>query len=376
MKVGILTFHIAINYGAVLQAYGLQEYLKKLGHEVYIIDYRPDYLLAPYKTFQWKKKLHQSMALIVKDWIRECLVMPIRLKRKWKFSRFVGAYLNLHSWNMDLNLFDAFVFGSDQIWNPEITQQLDGIFCGRFSEAQGKIKIAYAASAGSVKNLTDDDYSLLNLWLKDFDRISVREKSLAEKLEIDHVSVAIDPALLAGREHFEPIACRNDEKKPYLLLFTLGRDEYAIGEAQKIANKKNLRIVEIVSSKESINNPHIKQSLSPEEFLGYIKNAAYVVTTSYHGMVFSILFQKNFNVISEGSKVGERAKELLGTLKLVHRLVVHKEGIEADTSDIDYEGVNTELLEFRKQSGERIFDRLNQNPRKDTKTGFTCFTGR
>ena len=339
MKIGILTFHCAINYGAVLQAYGLQEHLKSLGHEVYIIDYRPQYLKDPYQLFQWKFKVEDSLMSNLKSLIRESLVMPIRFVRKSKFKQFTNQYLNLYGWEDNLNVFDAFVFGSDQIWSPKITKGLDEIFLGKFKEAKGKRLIAYAASVGSVQNISQNEFERLTFCLNEFERIGVREKTLFEKISKvnSNVSITIDPVLLAGKDAFDKIAVDIKIKRPYLLLFTLGRDEYAIEEAYKIAEQKNLVVIEIISSKESLYNRNIKQMLSPTEFLGYIKKASYVVTSSFHGTVFSILFHKNFNVIGYDTIHGERIVHLLNSLGLKNRFKVYNENTELNIDDVKYD---------------------------------------
>lgn len=356
MKIGILTFHCAINYGAVLQAYGLQESLKSLGHEVYIIDYCPQYLKDPYQLFQWKFKVEDSLMSNLKSLIRESLVMPIRFVRKLKFKQFINQYLNLYGWENNLNIFDAFVFGSDQIWNPKITKGLDEIFLGNFKEAKGKKLIAYAASVGSVQNISQNEFERLTFCLNEFERIGVREKTLYEKISKvnTNVSITIDPVLLAGKDIFDKIAVDIKINRPYLLLFTLGRDEYAIEEAYKIAEQKNLEVIEIISSKESLYNLKIKQMLSPSEFLGYIKMADYIVTSSFHGTVFSVLFKKDFNVICNDAIIGERIHDLLVSIKLMDRLNTLEFRNRMDICNVNYEVVDKLLLNVVRDSNSFI----------------------
>lgn len=92
MKIGIFTFHCAANYGAVLQTYCLQEVLKNMGHEVCVIDYRPKYLIEPYKTFSYDSASFNSFFSKCKGLIRACLVAPIRWKRNSVFARFIHDY--------------------------------------------------------------------------------------------------------------------------------------------------------------------------------------------------------------------------------------------------------------------------------------------
>lgn len=345
MKIGILTFHCAINYGAVLQAYGLQEYLNLLGHEVYVIDYRPDYLTDAYKVFRWSYKNECSWKSNLKNLFREGLVMPIRVIRKFKFQRFVNKHLNLHKWDSTLSTFDTFVFGSDQIWNPCITRGLDKVFIGSFKEAQGKKLIAYAASVGALQNLTSNDYRELKSHLSSFEKVGLREKTLYDLLsvQLDCSAITVDPVLLAGINVFSKITDYVQIKTPYLLLFTLGRDERSVEVAYKIAKQKSLEVIEVLSSKESLYNAKIKQTLSPSEFLGYIKNASYVVTSSFHGTVFSILFQKDFNVITNSLTHGERIVQLLHSLGLQSRIVENDLNKVIEVNEINHFEVSERL---------------------------------
>ena len=324
MKIGIFTFHGAINYGAVLQAYGLQEYLKSLGHEVHIIDYRPDYLMSQHRMFRWHRKNDCSFMMNVIWLIRECLVLPIRIIRKLKFRRFINKYLNLYSWNADLNVFDVFVFGSDQIWNPTITRGFDNIYFGDFPAARDKILVTYGASVGSIQHLRQHDSIYLKSKLLSFHNVTVREKSLADFLKNEcgiMAKVVPDPVLLVGRRIYDNLAIAAKEELPYLLLVTLGRYDYAVKCACEIAKQKQLKIIEVVSSHESIFNTNVKQTLAPDEFLGYLKNASFVVTSSFHGTVFSILFNKNFKVVIGENKNDERIISLLKDKGLLDNLI-------------------------------------------------------
>lgn len=352
MKIGILTFHCAINYGAVLQAYGLQEVLKSLGHEVYIIDYRPQYLIEPYQVFRWKFNDRRSLISNMKDLIRECLVMPIRFKRNLKFQQFVNKFLNLYSWDDDLNVFDSFVFGSDQIWNPKITKGLDDVFLGQFKEAVGKKLIAYAASAGCGQNLSKYDFKKLAMYLKSFVQVGVREKTLYEKLSVDNdnISINIDPVLLAGKEIYSKITTDVKIEESYLLLFTLGRDEHAVKVAKKLAVEKNVKIVEIISSRESLFNGCIKQMLSLTEFLGYVKHADFVVTSSFHGTVFSILFHKPFVCVGNLSWGVSRFYSLLNMFGLEERLAISSYLDVLELPEINWYSVDEILSQKRREA--------------------------
>ena len=364
MKIGILTFHCAVNYGAVLQAYGLQEYLRSLGHEVYVIDYRPDYLTVPYRPFKYSSGSYSSVIQRIKGLVRACLVYPICRKRNKNFSGFINKELKLYKLDFDnrFNDFDAFIFGSDQIWNPRIPKGIDEVFIGKFPAALGKRLIAYAPSVGSVKNLCDEDLVWLEDVINHFKMISVREQSLAafirNKFNKEVISV-LDPVLLAGSSVFERIVAVKKVAKPYLLLFQIWKNEQVSLYAEKAARKMGMQFVEIVSWSESVKDRSLKQYLSPEEFLGYFKNASYVITSSFHGTAFSILFKKNFNVVrSDDLLKDERAFSLLKSLGMENRMC------SVDTpftcSDVDYSLAEEKLQEIRKSSVKYLEQALSE----------------
>ncbi len=351
MKIGILTFHCANNYGAVLQAYGLQEYLKKLGYDTYIVDYRPKYITSQYKTFA--KELPQgNLPMKVKHLLRNILIIPIRKRRCKVFNLFRRNRLKIFKLNLNNseNDFDSFIFGSDQIWNQSLTGgNLDKIFLGDFPAANGKKLIAYAASTGSLKNISNKS-EIIDQLLK-FKAIGVREQSLdifiGNNIPNSIHSLTLDPVLLAGKQIFEKLIkpIYPDTKKKYLLLFQLGYDIHVEKIASQIANEKGLNLVKISSYFESLTDSNIISDASPEQFLAYVKNASYVVTTSFHGTAFSILFEKDFNTIGLSETVSERMINLLLQLGLEDRFYNNSNKI--NTTEINYRSVNKKLEQLR-----------------------------
>lgn len=331
MKIGIFTFHCAANYGAVLQTYCLQEVLKDMGHKVYVIDYRPKYLIKPYKSFSYDSTSLGSKLAKCKGFLRASLVAPIRWKRNRAFSQFIHNHLNLYplDLNDESNDFDAFIFGSDQIWNPKITNGFDSIYLGDFPAARGKKLIAYAASAGSISNFSGENTDYFLSRLQCFDQVTVREKSLAEyinqKTSISS-EVVFDPVLLTGSTVLHKlldnkIKKEQSQKRPYLFLFQLGRNDSIASYAAAVAKSKELKLVEMITTSESLFNYNMKQTLSVEQLLSYFINAAYVITSSFHGTVLSILFKKQFNTISVDDCTDARALSLLKKLHLTDRIL-------------------------------------------------------
>lgn len=365
MKIGILTFHCAVNYGAVLQTYCLQEVLKSMGHEVYVIDYRPMYLIKSYKTFSYNPNNFGSYLYKCQGLLRACLVAPIRWKRNRAFSQFIHHRLNLYQLdlNNESNDFDAFVLGSDQIWNSDITCGTDNVFIGDFPAVKDKQLISYAASMGGrVFNLNNNDIKSLEYIVKHFSSISVREQSLHDLFKVyfkKEVPTVLDPVLLVQNKALEHIVNDGNKfDKKYLLLFQPEGDKALSLYARKIADKMGLELIEIVSGIESIINIKWKQALSPEEFLCYISNAFYIITSSFHGTALSILFRKNFLTVSRCLETDCRMLSMLKLLGLEDRMcTINSEFV---FPEIDYLLVDKKLNHLRMNSMTYLKNALNK----------------
>lgn len=355
MKTGILTFHCADNYGAVLQTYGLKCVLESLGHESFVVDYRPDYLTRPYELID-KSRLNNF-----KDYIRAIFAMPIRYRRHEAFRRFCKSRLNLIDMDKTGSL-DAVIVGSDQIWNPNFHgNSFDPVFLLDMPEIRNKKKIAYAASAGSANRFESgiNDNSLASL--KSFDAISVRESNIQGVLEEYGISsyLVADPVLLAGKGVFDKICPDKKLYSPYLLSFSLTYIPEVNELAQKIAAEKNLSLIQITSLDEAIWNNKVKNTSSPEEFIWYIKNASGIVTTSFHGTIFSLLYDKPFMSVGLDATHKDRVYQLLKELNVINRYVdMH----EADSSmfiwDCESSSIQNEISSIRDKSLEFLKSNL------------------
>ena len=365
MKIGIITFHRAHNYGAVLQCFALSTTLKDLGHSVEVIDYYPSYFKKQYALFS----LNHFSQLSMKSkcaYLCKCLITSVsKTKRRKKFNLFINQLPLTDSQYNEKNYvfkkYDAIIFGSDQIWNPLLTSKEDNIFCGNFSK-NNSLFISYAASTSpGILNTSYSNY------FKDianrFDSISVREQSLVEyfhSIGAKSATLVLDPVLLLPQEKWKNIAIPST-KKNYLLIYTVPQNPKVRELAEMIAKQKKLEIIEI---RPTVNLKPTKKSLdtvSPNEFLGYFSGASFVVTTSFHGTAFSIIFQKQFVTLQLGTAQDDRAQNLLNQLGLKDRLVDHTHLINPE-SDIDYKKIQKKLDALIKHSKSFITKSLkNEN---------------
>lgn len=325
MKIGIVTFHCSYNYGSALQAWALQEYLKKSGYDAKIINYVDlvnfeDYQL--FRTSLYKKK--------IKSLIGDIVYLPVNLKRKRGFEGFQKEFFDMtdkrytsisdmRSLNDEL---DTFICGSDQIWNINCTKGPNPAFFLAFAD-DSKRKIAYAPSiADKSIDFTDNDE--VKSYLKGFDYISVREKSFVKMLSDitgkDVVS-AVDPTLLLNESDYSTLITEspvNDKK--YIFVYSLEDNDKMNDYANRLSRDKGMPVVYInKKTQHCFENGINVYGASPSEFLALVKNAQYVVTNSFHATVFSVIFEKQlctFATLASGS----RMMDLLGTIGLDDRL--------------------------------------------------------
>lgn len=323
MKIGILTYHCAHNYGAVLQCYALQEYLKCLGHEVCVINYRPSYL--KYGLFIWYNWLSLNPVKCIKKTVKQLCSFKLQYKRFTAFERFINERLNIKSINLQStqNDIDCFVFGSDQIWRKN-GNQFDPIYFGEFKAAQGHNLISYAASMGLDK-LSESEKGQISKWLETFTLITVREislKKLLSSLTDKRIDVVVDPTLLLSSNEWNKIVQRPNYSKPYILIYQVINNPATLRIAQEAAKKNNAEIIELASKVEMKECAHkVIYDATPHEFIGWIANATMVVTTSFHGTAFSIIYRKPFISVKQHRPSDLRISSILETLGLQERFI-------------------------------------------------------
>ena len=343
-KIGVITFHIALNYGAVLQAYALQTFLNAQGYESSLIDYFPE-------TFKTERKIIDSKSL--NGFIKSLAKYPKYRQKINSFDRFLSKCNLSKKYSNSLDLaklnenFDAFISGSDQVWNQKWNFQ-DPTYYLTF--AKPNKKCSYAASFGSSIDDTLFETEIKN-HLSSFNRISVRENAAAvylqSKLKNKDIETNVDPTLLLAKEEWNKLVSKKKEK-PFILLYTLEDNEKLIALAKKEAKKRNLRIVQIrdVFKKE---DPEISYAscISPQHFVSLFAKADFIITNSFHGLVFSIIFEKEFLVAKQTYKnaPNERLTSLLKELRLENREL--ENFIDAP---IDYKLVKEQILKEKEKS--------------------------
>lgn len=304
MKIGILTFHEADNYGALLQAYALQQTIKKLGME-------SEFVAIEREPKQTVPQNSAAMAVFMKR------VAQAGEKRKEMLKQFRNTYLDISPMYrkeevQQLNdRYSFFLAGSDQIWNfkiPEVDPRYFLPFASR------EKKYSYAASFGSGE-IPEKVSAWCSSQLKTFRHISVREESgkkLVKSLTGAEAQVHADPALLLERADWEKIS--EERESNYVLLFLLVYDAEAVQRAKELALQKGAELKIVTAAFLPQLGMEAWCGTGVQEWVTLVRNAQAVVTNSFHGTVFSILFEREFEVIplkGELSSRNGRIEELL-----------------------------------------------------------------
>lgn len=323
MKLGILTFHSAHNYGATLQAYGLQEYLKSLGHEAYVIDYRPEYITSCYPRDGRAYWMSKSIGYTSKALLTYLITAKIRHSRWDNFETFFTTRLNLYpfSKDMDFHEFDAVFIGSDQVWSKAHTGgKYDPILFGEGFKCK---VIPYAPSSIRL-DLSDEEKTFFSKHLDSMTSVSVREpkmKEILQPLTSKPISIVVDPSLLAGRECFGSIAADIKTERPFILVYEIQGHKEVYETARALADRIGGEVIELTNGMRGYHKKYMHEDASPEEFVGYFKHAACVLTTSFHGTAFSLMFLTPFYTVLQGSSVDNRMVSLLSALDMRDRTI-------------------------------------------------------
>lgn len=359
MKIATLTFHASHNYGSVLQAYALSKQLELMGNEVQIINFRSQ---AQKEVFKRKPNLKSFRNKVFFFFIYKKIY-----KRYDEFERFINSVLpvtekeyqtceQLHEIE---NSYDAFVCGSDQIWNP-VCQDFNSAYYLQFlSENARAKKIAYAPSFG--KHEFDEAITKqINAWAKDFDSISVRElkgKAVLNEIDPAKISVVCDPVVLLDKMYWDELAAEPNIKEPYMLVYFLENNHGRKDFVDELSKTLGLRVVVLIEYLRDIAKPYIKKyDASPEEFVGLFQHASFVYTNSFHGTAFSTIFRKPFITViapdqaNAANNNDSRKIDYLTKIGLESRLVQNDLPDKDVLMHVDYKAANEKMQEFREFS--------------------------
>ncbi len=369
MKIGIITFHRSHNYGALLQGYALKSYLTNIGYNTDFVDYWPLYHQKQYK-FGPKISKRSSLLSKIKAYSLFFLTAGKIKNRKLGFESFMREHLSLGSVpgltkNEELKSLDynLIFFGSDQIWRYFDFDTFKGyneVYYGKYPQ-NGVLKVSYAASMGSIAHIAENK-SFLKENLTNFDMISVREDNLKTELQSlssKPITKVLDPVFLLDKnEWLSLLKPQKIGNSKYLLFYNLILDEKTTEYVERIAKEKNLEIIELRSRVfPFLKGDRYNFSGSPIDFISLIYYSDFVVSSSFHGIAFSIIFQKEFIATGMGKKA-ERVTSLLTSLSIQDRYVDLSLSSELPVKVIDHTKVEGLLDEMKNNSKKFIADAI------------------
>lgn len=352
LKIGIITIHSDLHYGAALQAFALNKILSER-YESKIIDYRKKPTNLP--QFSLLKMLVYHLVNIKKT---------VRYRKFLKYEISARSYRSVEKLMANFKeQYDVIVTGSDQVWNPAVggMDTLNPVFFGAFVSKEKYKKISYASSVGNhVYN--EEEKRLVKKWLSEYSHIATREvfgqKQLEEILNVK-VDLVVDPTLLMTKSEWLKVAKPVAIKHKYVLVYNVGNHIDVDSEyARKIADENGWKVVfmsvRLTKDKNiDINIPHC----GPAEFVWLFNNAEYIVTSSFHGVAFSINLEKNFiNVYNPKSP--QRIDMLLNSVGLEDRTVKSIEDLQLVKREINYQQASIQLDRLRKESYDYLINAI------------------
>lgn len=364
--IGILTFHKSNNYGSAFQAYALQQAVNDLGYSSEIIDYEPNnygYLYALFRKIHSFDDVRYNLGNLQYNRV-------IRRAQK-EFAAFRTKYMTLTSdsfyYGMSLeqlnHRFESLICGSDQIWNPKSKDSDDNYFLP-FPHKAKKISYAVSLNDGSLQD--KENAKQYKQYLLDFDALSVREKDAQIELEkfLDRdVCVSLDPTLLHFSEKYDQICGPRVINEPYIFFYSIGYSFAAVEAVEKFAERTGLKVYVLYTGRgvkrvlrQYSNIKLVTDHVSPCDFLSLIKYADYVITDSFHGTAFSIIYHKKFFSIGNTDEnhtvvQDSRICNILEQLQLENRFISAKEAETINLSmEIDYSAVDRKRRILRENS--------------------------
>ena len=365
--VGLITIHNIINFGSALQTYALSYVIEQLGYNCKVINYMyPNYYHLNFLTENYKPAFDfKTLCRTLINNILNNFIGSSEKKQKEKFRRFLECHLQLtkeygtrEEIHKDPPLCDIYVTGSDQVWNPRYNHE-DTTFLLSFVE-ESKKKIAYSASFGGM-DMPKNYYSLYKKYISSYLYISLREESgvklVKELTGKDSVNV-LDPSLLISGSEWSSLAIKPQIKEPYILCYLLSYTftpfPYAYDLLDYIQKIMKCKVVLIGGANKLVfrHDYILKNDIGPEEFLGLFDNAAFVLTSSFHGTAFAINFNKPFySIINDQKTTDDRQLSVMRRIGIENRGIVKGSPMPAESElSMDYTVANQKLQKWREVS--------------------------
>lgn len=384
-SIGIITIHCSQNnYGGVLQCFGLYEYIREIGHDVELIDLRRPNHKGFVNSYRFPMmRQHVGVRSIITGWLKHVLGVRKPLVKSFKPDWNETAGKRFDEFNSQIKLsrsydyipdlyskppvYDIYISGSDQIWNPTQWYSLEPYFL-TFVKNRKAVKASYGSSIG-LADIRSTEKETFGRWLESYDIISVRERQ-AQELLSPYVSRQIeqvpDPTFLLDRQRWIDMAASLDVDENYILVFSLGRRTEILDKAVALAREMGCK-VKVIDQKFPSATPdpvvEVVDTAGPREFIGLIRQARLVLTDSFHCTVFSLITNtRNFyTYLSAGDDRGSRVIDLLHAYDLDSHIVNSMDAIplagELQNMVLDHTAINR-VMAAEQLKGRNFIDRI------------------
>lgn len=369
MKIGIITLPLHTNYGGILQAYALQTVLERMGHDVEILEEPHEYKRASLKRY---------IRRVLKKCIGKRSVINYEgFMRKWQpkvaidIDEFIKTYIHrrIVKYNtLREGEYDAFVVGSDQIWRPKYCSNILHSYLD-FTKGWNIKRIAYAASFGiNSWSYTEKETEICKSLIKQFNLVTVRELSAVglcrEYLDINAINV-LDPTFLLDKcEYQRLIADYKVSNSHFIFSYLLDETKEKLDLLEKISIIKELPIhkIKLENDLSKLSGKKLAKLRYPsiQQWLAAFAQADFILTDSFHGTVFSIIFNKPFISIANKGRGITRFHSLLKVFGLENRLIFEEQGISKDmlSESIDFNKINAIMSAERNKSFKILKEQL------------------
>lgn len=358
LRIAILSFHNAANYGAALQAVALQRKLDELGYYNDYIDYQNKYRRHAYDMLY--QFLHAFKTGRFINALKYAVGAPFMFLRKHRFANFYKEYLrktdDIYSNSIEASKlnskYDKFIVGSDQVWNPE-NNGGDMAFLLNFVDDWKKISYSSSFGLSSIPSQYESQYREL---LSKFKNLAVRESDgvrLVKELTGRNATLVLDPVFLIDKNSWMELA--NKFEDDFIFSYTNKKGQLEKFFSITNYNIKNQKIYKLTRQTSPMDflSPKIKvkYTMSPQDFIGVVNSAKLVVSASFHCISLAIILNRPFIAILTGDKgKDERLQSLLNLLNLNDRILTTNMTSIQVSSPIDYSVVNQKLKELKNSS--------------------------
>lgn len=360
MKLALLTFHNAANYGAALQAYAFEKFLTDNGYDCEYINYVNASRAHEYSMMWhlWDSLRHGRIT----NALAYTLGSPFMTLRKWRFNRFYDKYLKktdkvykTSEEAVELNgRYDRFIVGSDQVWNPACNGD-DTAFLLDFVKSNRE-RISYSSSFG-IASIDGEHIEAYKKNLSAFHALAVRERigcEIVKNLTGREAQLVLDPVMLLTKEQWMQLVPQDGKNEKYIFSYT-NRDSQTADffrTGYKLDGKKHYVLSRYTRPQDFINpKTRVKYCMSPQEFVSVIANAELVVSASFHCLAMAIILNRPFVAILTGDKgKDERPLNILRALDLECRVLHPDMSVNEIMAPIDWNVVNKKIEQLKASS--------------------------